>query len=194
VPFVDRGRRHDDYVEAMRALWRDTRATVHNTYTDFDNAISLPHPIHQSVPIIIGGRSARSARRAANIGDGYFPSITELRQLRPLIDILNAECERIQRNPTEIEITVPYPGDPAELTAAAHGGPAIEQVTALLQQLEDTGVARTLLPPLPEATLRPLVARLAGRVGSGMTDLPDARSSAPNSRPNPTRPHPTETP
>jgi probable F420-dependent oxidoreductase len=44
VSFADRGRRHDDYVEAMRALWRDTQASVHNTYTNFDNAISLPQP------------------------------------------------------------------------------------------------------------------------------------------------------
>jgi probable F420-dependent oxidoreductase len=164
VPFDDRGRRHDDYVEAMRALWRDTKATVHNTYTDFDDAISLPHPIRQAVPVIIGGRSARSARRAAEIGDGYFPSITDTRQLRSLMDILHVEAERLQRDPAEIEVTVPYPGDPAQLAAAAHGGPAIEQVTALLQQLADTGVSRTLLPNLPEATLRPLVAQLADRI------------------------------
>ena len=103
VPFTDRGRRHDDYVEAMRALWRDTKASAHNTYTNFDNAISLPQPSSRAVPIVIGGRSNRSARRAAEIGDGYFPSITEPEQLSPLLDIMNAEAQRLQRDPAEIE-------------------------------------------------------------------------------------------
>src|SRR5215218_6362833 len=35
VPFADRGRRHDDYVEAMRALWSGEKASVHNTYASF---------------------------------------------------------------------------------------------------------------------------------------------------------------
>ena len=40
VPFHDRGTRLDDYIEAMRSLWKDTRASTHNAYVDFDNAIS----------------------------------------------------------------------------------------------------------------------------------------------------------
>jgi probable F420-dependent oxidoreductase len=164
VPFGDRGRRHDDYVEAMRALWRDTRATVHNTYVDFDDAISLPHPSRRSVPIVIGGRSARSARRAAQIGDGYFPSITEPGQLAPLIEVFHVEAERLQRDPRDVEITVPYPGGLAELTAAAEDRAGAERIVALLQQFAETGVSRILLPVLPEETLRPLLAILADRI------------------------------
>lgn len=165
VPFADRGRRHDDYVEAMRALWRDTKASVHNTYTNFDNAISLPQPAGRAVPIVIGGRSKRSARRAAEIGDGYFPSITEPHQLGPLLDILSFEAERLQRDPAGIEVTVPYPGEPAELTAAARGDTAaLDRVIAQLQQLAELGVARTLLAGLGEDTLRPLLKQLADHI------------------------------
>lgn len=160
IPFTDRGNRHDDYVAAMRALWRDTRATVHGTYTDFDNAISLPHPFRGLVPIVIGGRSARSARRAAQIGDGYFPSITELDQLAPLVDVMNAEAARLQRDPGEIVITVPYPGSVADLSAAAEDGAALKRVAAVLQRLSDIGVSRTLFPVLPEEALRALVEKL----------------------------------
>ncbi len=165
VPFADRGRRHDDYVEAMRALWRDTKASVHNTYTNFDNAISLPQPAGRAVPIVIGGRSNRSARRAAEIGDGYFPSITEPHQLSPLLDIMNAEAERLQRDPAEIEVTVPYPGDPAELAAAAAGDTAaLDRIVVQLRQFAELGVARTLLAGLGEDTLRPLLTQLADRI------------------------------
>lgn len=165
VPWADRGGRHDDYIEAMRALWRHTRASVHNTYTDFDNAISLPQPVRQTVPIVIGGRSNRSARRAAEIGDGYLPIITAPEQLSPLLDIMKAECERPERDPADVEVTVPYPGAPAELAAAAHGDTAaIDRVNALLQQFSDNGALRTLLAGLSEDTLRPLVTQLAERI------------------------------
>ncbi len=165
VPFADRGRRHDDYVEAMRALWRDTKASVHNTYTNFDNAISLPRPARRAVPIVIGGRSNRSARRAAEIGDGYFPSITEPDQLSPLLNIMKAESQRRQRDPADIEVTVPYPGDPAELTAAAHGDTAaLERITALLQQFADSGVSRTLLAGVADDALPPLMKHLGDRI------------------------------
>ncbi len=165
VPFADRGRRHDDYVEAMRALWRDTKASVHNTYTNFDNAISLPRPARRAVPIVIGGRSNRSARRAAEIGDGYFPSITEPDQLSQLLNIMKAESQRRQRDPADIEVTVPYPGDPAELTAAAHGDTAaLERITALLQQFADSGVSRTLLAGVADDALPPLMKHLGDRI------------------------------
>ncbi|WP_319447204.1 MULTISPECIES: TIGR03619 family F420-dependent LLM class oxidoreductase [unclassified Mycobacterium] len=164
VPFADRGRRHDDYVEAMRALWRDTKATVHNTHVQFDDAISLPHPIHRSVPIVIGGRSARSARRAAEIGDGYFPSITDAEQLPPLMELLAVEMERVQRDPSEIEVTVPYPGNVGELIAAARGGTAIDHVTGVFERFAQAGVSRTLLSGLSEDTLRPLLERLGARI------------------------------
>jgi probable F420-dependent oxidoreductase len=165
VPFADRGRRHDDYVQAMRALWRDTKASVHNTYTHFDNAISLPQPAGRAVPIVIGGRSRRSARRAAEIGDGFFPSITDARQLSPLLAIMNAEDERLQRDPAGIEVTVLYTGDPAGLGAAAAGNTAaLDRVVAQLRQFAERGVARTLLAGLGEDTLRPLLKQLADHI------------------------------
>ncbi|GAB3221141.1 LLM class F420-dependent oxidoreductase [Mycolicibacterium hippocampi] len=168
VPFADRGRRHDDYVAAMRALWRDTKASVHNTYTQFDNAISLPQPAARAVPVVIGGRSNRSARRAAGIGDGYFPSISAPEQLIPLLDIMNAEAERLQRDPAGIEVTVPYPGSTAELIAAAAGDTvALDRVVTQLRQFAGLGVARTLLAGLGEDTLRPLLKQLADHIDLG---------------------------
>ncbi|MCB1269656.1 MAG: LLM class F420-dependent oxidoreductase, partial [Microthrixaceae bacterium] len=73
VPFADRGRRHDDYVETLRALWKGDKASVHNTYANFDRCISRPVPANGSIPIVIGGHTTRAAQRAARLGDGFFP-------------------------------------------------------------------------------------------------------------------------
>jgi probable F420-dependent oxidoreductase len=42
VPFNDRGRRTDAYLEAMRALWTQDEAAVSNSFVAFDGAISRP--------------------------------------------------------------------------------------------------------------------------------------------------------
>ena len=64
VPFEDRGRRHDDYVEAMRALWTQDKATVHNTYANFDNCISRPRPVNGTVPFVGRGNEMQLSKLA----------------------------------------------------------------------------------------------------------------------------------
>lgn len=44
VPFDGRGRRTDDYVAAMRALWADDQATHHGEFTSFDDCVMRPQP------------------------------------------------------------------------------------------------------------------------------------------------------
>jgi probable F420-dependent oxidoreductase len=61
VPFADRGRRNDEYVEAMRALWRDDKATFHGQYANFDECVMRPQPVNGTVPIHIGGHTETQA-------------------------------------------------------------------------------------------------------------------------------------
>src|SRR3546814_5774776 len=42
VPFDERGRRTDDHIAAMRALWSEEKATYHSECTNFDDCISRP--------------------------------------------------------------------------------------------------------------------------------------------------------
>ena len=72
--FEYRGARTDEYIEAMRVLWRDPEATFHGAHTRFERAKSNPKPAQRDgVPVLIGGHSAAAARRAGRLGDGYFP-------------------------------------------------------------------------------------------------------------------------
>ncbi|GAB3572722.1 LLM class F420-dependent oxidoreductase [Amycolatopsis endophytica] len=166
VPWSDRGRRLDDYVEALRALWRDTRATVHNGHVDFDNAISLPHPTGGSVPVVVSGNTPRAARRAARLGDGFFPAAKTPAELAPLLEILRTESQAAGGDPDAIEITVSYAGEPAALDPAADGFQnAFDDLSELSERFEKLGVARVLLPALPEHALRAVAEGLADRFG-----------------------------
>ena len=151
VPFADRGTRHDDYVEAMRALWTQDKASVHNTYSSFDNCISKPAPVNGTVPIVVGGHTTRACKRAARLGDGFFPGSGGLRELEASFNAMRAECELIGRDPSEIELS------------AGGFGRTLDEMCTRVEQLQALGVNRVLTSPLPGDKLAELVAGLRTR-------------------------------
>jgi probable F420-dependent oxidoreductase len=72
VEFEDRGRRADEAIWLMRALWRGERA-FGGRYWAFRDATAEPLPSPQP-KIWVGGSSARAVRRARELGDAWHPS------------------------------------------------------------------------------------------------------------------------
>jgi len=109
VPFEERGKRAEDYIAAMRALWRDDVATHNGEYVSFSKVRMYPKPHERRVPIHICGTSLVAARRAARLGDGFFPAIYPNSQvpvvLPELLKAMRQECARIGRDASDIEIT-----------------------------------------------------------------------------------------
>ena len=134
VPFDERGRRTDDHVAAMRALWSQEKATHHGEFTQFDECISRPQPVRGSVPIHIGGHTDIAARRAGRLGDGFFPGRGTHEELSRSFDIVRNEAKEHGRDPDAIEMTTGGNG--------AVGGRALDEVKALA----DIGVSRVILP------------------------------------------------
>ena len=71
--FANRGARADDALKALRASFAKRMPEYHGPYYDFANFIIDPCGVQEHVPIWIGGRSARSLRRAVELGDGWAP-------------------------------------------------------------------------------------------------------------------------
>lgn len=153
IPFEDRGRRHDDYVEAMRALWTQDKASLDSTYASFERCISRPRPVHGTVPIVIGGHTAPAARRAARIGDGFFPGSGSLDELRAAFATMHAECATLGRDQGEIELT------------AGGGGRTVDEMCTRIDDLAAMGVSRVMLAPMPEERLAQLADVLRQRFG-----------------------------
>jgi probable F420-dependent oxidoreductase len=110
MEFTNRGRRMDETIEAMRALWHDEVATYHGEHVRFDEVRCDPRPFNGTVPLHIGGASAAAIRRAAKYGDGYFPWVgpgLDLHAtLRQVIGDVRAAAEQQGRDPDGIEYTV----------------------------------------------------------------------------------------
>lgn len=74
-PYSDRGKVTDEYIEAFRTLWTQERPTLDGTYTQFANVLFEPKPAQRPhPPIWIGGESPPAIRRAARLGDGWYPA------------------------------------------------------------------------------------------------------------------------
>jgi probable F420-dependent oxidoreductase len=121
VPWEDRGQRCDEYIEAMRAVWRNDTASYHGKFVSFDNAVLKPHPLHGDVKILVGGESAPAMRRAALLADGWYGWWAH-DTLEPHIERMAATLERAGRDRAGFSVRVGVPvgaESPGEVAAKA---------------------------------------------------------------------------
>jgi probable F420-dependent oxidoreductase len=72
VEFEGRGRRADEAIRVVRALWNGER-DFEGRYWSFHHATAEPHPA-PTPEIWVGGSSDRAVRRALELGDVWHPS------------------------------------------------------------------------------------------------------------------------
>jgi probable F420-dependent oxidoreductase len=71
--FDDRGARADDALRALRASLSQRQPEYAGPYYQFSDVVVDPCARQSVVPLWIGGRTARSLRRAVELGDGWVP-------------------------------------------------------------------------------------------------------------------------
>ncbi|MBV1881890.1 MAG: LLM class F420-dependent oxidoreductase [Pseudomonadales bacterium] len=107
VPFKERAGRTEESIKAIRSLWKKEPEAFEGKYYQWPPLNSNPKPVQQGgVPIIIGGNVEGAARRAARVGDGFYPASGSMKTLPALLDTIKDECSKINRDPSEIEITL----------------------------------------------------------------------------------------
>ncbi|HAM02459.1 MAG TPA: LLM class F420-dependent oxidoreductase [Acidimicrobiaceae bacterium] len=155
--FATRGRRADEMIDAMRALWEATGpegAHFAGEFFAFADAHSYPKPVHRGgIPIHIGGTSRASMRRAATRGDGWQPLGIGGDELRVAIADMRKQVEAEGRDPSGFEITVS--GVAPKITAETVGKVAAMGIDRVIA----SGVAPGLDDALEE------LSALAERVG-----------------------------
>jgi probable F420-dependent oxidoreductase len=132
IPFDERVARTEEACAALRTLWKPGAHAFKGEHYSWDALESNPKPVQPNgVPIVVGGHVLGAARRAARVGDGFFPMKTGGDRLRELLDALGSECARIGRDPGKIEITASAPG------------PDLDAI----RRLQDQGVSRLVIAP-----------------------------------------------
>ncbi|PKB79365.1 MAG: LLM class F420-dependent oxidoreductase [SAR202 cluster bacterium Io17-Chloro-G9] len=71
--FRNRGRRSEEQIELMRALWTQDVVNYKGRYHQVSHAGINPLPVQRPIPIWLGGGDERVVRRIGRMGDGWFP-------------------------------------------------------------------------------------------------------------------------
>ena len=74
TPFAQRMKYMRERIEAMRAIWTETKPEYHGETVSFDPMMTWPKPVQKPhPPVYIGGGVPFGARRALAYGDGFVP-------------------------------------------------------------------------------------------------------------------------
>jgi len=98
TPFAERGAVTDAYLDAFRALWTEARPRISGSYVSIDGLVFDPKPLQRPYPPIwVGGESGPSMRRAARIGDAWYPIGSNRNHLLDSLPRLEAGIARLHR-------------------------------------------------------------------------------------------------
>jgi len=133
MPFDHKGRRAEEALAAMKALWRMPRAEFHGRYFSFGGVRAEPRPVQQPHPeIVFGGKSVHAFSRTARLGNGWYGYALDLAATRACIDGIRAACADVGRSFEEIEVSITPKGE-------------LDRDLAL--RYAELGVRRLILPP-----------------------------------------------
>jgi probable F420-dependent oxidoreductase len=103
--FHNRGRRSEEQVAVMKALWADPHVTFKGAWHDIPDAGINPLPVRRSIPVWFGGHADPVLRRIARLGDGWIMLTYQPdKAARQEIEKLRAYAREVGRTKDDIGI------------------------------------------------------------------------------------------
>lgn len=102
--FSNRGRRVEEQIAVLRALFTQEVVTFHGQWHHIEAAGLLPMPVQRPIPIWLGGSVEATLRRVARLGDGWFPQMMPTEEARGAVERLRGYAEQAGRDPGTIGI------------------------------------------------------------------------------------------
>ena len=145
VSWPQRGRRTDEYLEVLHALWTEETSQFEGEFYSLDPCQMFPKPIQAPLPIHIGGESDAALKRVARAGQGWHSfnrTPEELAEPLARLDVLLADQGRTR---SDITVTVcPYFQPLDADVAACYAEAGADAVSALLIPIDADSVRSQL--------------------------------------------------
>ncbi|MCH9010828.1 MAG: LLM class F420-dependent oxidoreductase [Chloroflexi bacterium] len=101
--FSNRGRRSEEQVEVLRALWTNELVTYEGRWHKISDAGINPLPVQRPIPVWFGGRAEQVIERVGRMGDGWFP-LGSPAEAAPLLDKMRQHARDAGRDPASIGV------------------------------------------------------------------------------------------
>lgn len=171
VPLDERGRRTNEMLPLLRRLWTAEEITHEGRYYSMEDVRIHPAPVQPGgPPIVVAGRKEPAMRRAATMGDGWFPYLYSPRRYAASVETIKDCAAEVGRDLSSFEwlafvfVNVNPDGDTAREEAARSMGGTYNQdfsamvdsvaaagtadeVTAKMQAFHDAGVRHFVFSP-----------------------------------------------
>jgi len=96
--YHDRGRRIEEQVQVLRALWTNPLVTYTGNWHSIPEAGINPLPVQQPIPIWFGGHAEVVLQRAAKLADGWMPNYRSADEAQPALAKLDRFLEHAGRD------------------------------------------------------------------------------------------------
>lgn len=152
--FTTRAKLVRERVEAMKAIWTQSKPEYAGEFVNFGPMMTWPKPVQQPhPPVIVGGAFPHGARRAVRYGEGWIPLAGRPGQYGDVFDTVpkfTAMLKEAGRDAASCPVSIfsaPEDGD-------------------VLKRYRDIGIARvaTSLPAAKEDVVLPILDRWAGLI------------------------------
>ncbi len=140
---ADRGARTDEYLAAMRALWDEPVPSFEGRFTGFAGVVQRPLPVQRPhPPIVIGGHSPATYRRAVQAGNGWFGWDLDPGETAAALARLRAAASRYERPAGlgELEVTITPPGTPGLETARQYAELGVHRLVVQPRTMEGSAM------------------------------------------------------
>ena len=161
MPYDNRGKRGDEYLEAFDALFTQPEPSYDGKYTKFPKIGFDPKPVQSPVPVWVGGSSDAAFRRTARYGHGFHSAFES-------VEVMVASWARVQqftreagRDPKEITLSIRWYLDPdAKMNPKKSLYGSAQHMRDQVAELADIGISHVVLDPVagggPEGRLAAL--------------------------------------
>jgi probable F420-dependent oxidoreductase len=110
--FAERGTVTDEYLQAFRELWTAQEPRFEGRFVKFAGIFFAPKPVQKPhPPIWVGGESGAALRRAARLGDGWYPigsnpqyRLNTLSRYQAAVDRLRKLTKEAGRDPSSVAL------------------------------------------------------------------------------------------
>jgi probable F420-dependent oxidoreductase len=148
VPFERRGKRMDECLQLVRALWTEDFVDFKGEFYEVVDWACNPKPARPGgIPIWLGGESKNQLERVGKYADGWLATAKSLPALKDDFEIARAAASKAGRDPSKLVIGIEGAG--------ALRPDSIDKTAERLGRLKEMGVHHAILAVHPRHMANP---------------------------------------